>query len=99
MLPIVKIQVWKRAKEGVPGTQNDQRPSQEDRGGLVSDEQVIGSCRTSLIQSRGLCGVRTLTVRVPNLCQYRPGVKQDFPAYSHVVSGFDVRLVGLHPNR
>lgn len=42
MLPVVKIQIWKRAKEGVPGTHNDQRPSEQDRGGILSDEQVRG---------------------------------------------------------
>lgn len=43
MLPVVKIQIWKRAKDGVPGTHNDQRPSEESRGGIPFDEKVIGS--------------------------------------------------------
>eukprot|EP00752_Nemacystus_decipiens_P001471 g1447.t1 len=32
--------IWKRAKEGVPGTHNDQRPSEEGRGGIDSDQQA-----------------------------------------------------------
>lgn len=42
MLAPVKTQIWKRAKGGVPGTRNDQRPSEVDNRDKHSDEQVIG---------------------------------------------------------
>lgn len=65
ILPVVKMQIWKRSKEDVPGTHNDQRPSEEGRGDVLSDEQVFGWCRTSLIQQGifvGVCALYNSTV-------------------------------------
>lgn len=41
------FKVWKRAKEHVPGTVNDQRPSESGGGSTAPfDKQVIGDCWT-----------------------------------------------------
>lgn len=34
------LKIWKRVKDGVPGTQNDQRPMEASGGDIIIDEEV-----------------------------------------------------------